>query len=54
MRNKTVEDKYTPLDEVFMLDVDGKLDHDTMKQVNFHIKFLSHSCCQSIRSKVLF
>lgn len=40
MRNKTVEDKYTPLDRVFMLDFDGKLDHGTMKQVNFHIELV--------------
>ena len=33
MRNKTVEDRYTPLDKVYMLDVNGKLDHGTMKEV---------------------
>ena len=34
MRNKSVQHKYTPLDKVFMLDIDGKLDRETMKQVN--------------------
>ena len=34
MRNKSVQHKYTPLDKVYMLDIDGKLDHETMKQVN--------------------
>ena len=37
MRNKTVEDKYTPLDEVFMVDVNGKLDHETMREVTFQL-----------------
>ena len=52
MRNKTVQDKHTPLDRVFMLDLDGKLDHDTMKQVNFHLKFVLISpflCAQFLR-----
>lgn len=34
MRNKTVADKYTPLENVFMLDVNCKLDHDTMTQIS--------------------
>ena len=33
MRNKTVKDKYTPLEEVYMLDATRKLDNDTMKEV---------------------
>ena len=33
MRNKTVADRYTPLENVFMLDANCKLDHDTMTQV---------------------
>ena len=37
MRNKTVQDKYTPLDQVFMLEANGKLDHDTMREVKFQI-----------------
>ena len=36
MRNKTVEDKYTPLDKVYMLDINRQLDHDTMKEVNLN------------------
>ena len=35
MRNKTVEDKYTPLEKVYMLDINSKLDHGTMKEVNY-------------------
>lgn len=34
MRNKSVQHKYTPLDKVFMLDIDGKLDRETMKQIS--------------------
>ncbi|XP_022796025.1 DUF21 domain-containing protein At4g33700-like [Stylophora pistillata] len=34
MRNKTVADKYTPLENVFMLDANCKLDHDTMTQIS--------------------
>ena len=34
MRNKTVADRYTPLENVFMLDANCKLDHDTMTQVS--------------------
>jgi len=37
MRNKTVEDKYTPLDKVFMVEANGKLDHETMREVTFEI-----------------
>ena len=37
MRNKTVQDRYTPLDNVFMLEANGKLDHDTMREVNIQI-----------------
>ena len=33
MRNKTVEDDYTPLDSVYMLDINRKLDKATMKEV---------------------
>jgi len=36
MRNKTVEDKYTPLDKVYMLDINRQLDQDTMKEVNLN------------------
>ncbi|XP_078375515.1 uncharacterized protein LOC144658892 isoform X2 [Oculina patagonica] len=34
MRNKTVQDKYTPLDSVFMLEANGKLDRDTMREIS--------------------
>lgn len=34
MRNKTVADRYTPLENVFMLDANCKLDHDTMTQIS--------------------
>jgi len=34
MRNKTVEDKYTPLEKVYMLDINSKLDHGTMKEIS--------------------
>ncbi|KAJ7394294.1 hypothetical protein OS493_000096 [Desmophyllum pertusum] len=34
MRNKTVEDRYTPLEKVFMLEANGKLDHDTMREIS--------------------
>ncbi|KAM7440167.1 hypothetical protein ABFA07_010572 [Porites harrisoni] len=34
MRNKTVEDKYTPLDNVYMLDINRQLDQDTMKEIS--------------------
>ncbi|XP_068698745.1 uncharacterized protein [Montipora foliosa] len=34
MRNKTVKDKYTPLEEVYMLDANRKLDNDTMKEIS--------------------
>lgn len=37
MRNKTVEDKYTPLDKVYMLDINRQLDQDTMKEVHLNI-----------------
>lgn len=33
MRNKTVKDKYTPLDKVFMLKYDDQLDDAIMKKV---------------------
>lgn len=33
MRNKTVADDYTPLHSVYMLDINRKLDKDTMKEV---------------------
>ena len=36
MRNKTVEDKYTPLDNVYMLDINRQLDQDTMKEVHLN------------------
>ena len=36
MRNKTVEDKYTPLDKVYMLDINRQLDQDTMKEVHLN------------------
>ncbi|XP_074625391.1 uncharacterized protein LOC141883712 [Acropora palmata] len=34
MRNKTVEDDYTPLDSVYMLDINRKLDKATMKEIS--------------------
>lgn len=34
LRNKTVEDKYTPLDKVFMVEANGKLDHETMRKIS--------------------
>lgn len=34
MRNKTVEDDYTPLDSVYMLDINRKLDKVTMKEIS--------------------
>jgi len=37
MRNKTVEDRYTPLEQVFMVEANGKLDHETMKKVIFQV-----------------
>ena len=38
MRNKTVADRFTSLENVFMLDIDGKLDDETMKEVLKEIK----------------
>ena len=38
MRNKTVADRFTSLGNVFMLDIDGKLDDETMKEVLKEIK----------------
>ena len=37
MRNKTVADRYTPLENVFMLEANGKLDHSTMRQVTVQV-----------------
>lgn len=34
MRNKTVADDYTPLHSVYMLDINRKLDKDTMKEIS--------------------
>ena len=42
MRNKTVADRYTPLDNVFMVEANGKLDHETMREVTFQITSRSY------------
>ena len=33
MRNKTVKDTFTPLDKVYMVSIDAKLDDELMKEV---------------------
>lgn len=48
MRDKTVGDCMTPLESVFMLDVDGVIDQTTMNEVLRHVLYiaLSPSCYQ--------
>ena len=33
MRNKTVKDSFTPLDKVYMVSIDDKLDDELMQEV---------------------
>lgn len=48
MRDKTVGDCMTPLESVFMLDVDGVIDQTTMNEVLRPVLYiaLSPSCYQ--------
>ena len=38
MRNKTVKDTFTPLDKVYMVSIDAKLDDELMKEVRVKLK----------------
>ena len=49
MRNKTVADRFTSLRNVFMLDIDGKLDDETMKEVFIEIKATMISFVQILK-----
>ena len=40
MRNKTVKDTFTPLDKVYMVSVDDKLDDELMQEVRIRLYIL--------------